>query len=63
MRGGISNRQKKKIMDRKQALKDKVRRIAKQTIKDLAVASFAAFVYVALEYHDFTRRKQNGYRR
>ena len=46
-----------------QALKAKVKEIAKETIKDLAVASFAAFVYVALEYHDFTRRRQNGYRR
>jgi hypothetical protein len=63
MRGDISNRQKKKIMHRKQALKDKAKRIAKETIKDLAVASFAAFLYVALEYNNFKKRKQNGYRR
>jgi hypothetical protein len=46
-----------------QALKAKVKRIAKETIKDLAVASFAAFVYAALSYEKFINRRQNGYRR
>jgi hypothetical protein len=46
-----------------QALKAKVKRIAKETIKDLAAASLAAFVYAVIVYDDFTRRRQNGYRR
>ena len=46
-----------------QALKAKVKEIAKETIKDLAVTSFAAFVYVALSYEKFINRRQNGYRR
>jgi hypothetical protein len=46
-----------------QDTKAKVKRIAKETIKDLAVASFAAFVYAALRYERFINRRQNGYRR
>ena len=44
-----------------QALKAKVKEIAKQTIKDLAVASFAAFAYAALSYKKFINRRQHGY--
>ena len=46
-----------------QALKAKVKEIAKETIKDLAVASIAAFAYAALSYKEFINRRHNGYRR
>ena len=46
-----------------QALKAKVKEIAKETIKDLAVASFAALLYAAFSYEKFINRRHNGYRR
>ena len=44
-----------------QAFKAKVEEIAKETIKELAVGSLTAFVYVVFRYETFINRRQNGY--